>query len=44
MQGWIIVRDNPYFVVTGEDGKFDLHNLPTGKWEFAAWQSRRIPV
>ena len=30
MLGWILPRDNGYFAVTGDDGKFEIKNVPTG--------------
>lgn len=38
MHAWIGVVDNPYFAVTGPDGKFDLSNLPPGSYTIEAWQ------
>ncbi len=40
MRGWLLIRDNPYMAVTDEHGKFEIKNLPVGKWEFAFWQER----
>jgi hypothetical protein len=40
MKAWMISRNNPYFVVTGDDGTFKLENLPAGeglKLEFRVW-------
>ena len=38
MHAWIGVAENPYFAVTGEDGSFDLTNLPPGSYTIEAWQ------
>ncbi len=38
MHAWIAVVDNPYYAVTGPDGKFDLSNLPPGNYTIEAWQ------
>ncbi len=38
MHAWIGVVDNPYFAVTGADGKFELSNLPPGNYTLEAWQ------
>ncbi len=38
MKGWLIIRDTPYMAATDEDGKFEIKNLPTGKWRFMFWQ------
>lgn len=38
MHAWIGVVDNPYFEVTGSDGKFTLKNVPPGEYTIGAWQ------
>jgi len=38
MHAWIGVVDNPYFAVTGNDGKFELKNVPPGEYTIEAWQ------
>ncbi|MGH7136955.1 MAG: hypothetical protein ACREHD_14540 [Pirellulales bacterium] len=38
MKGYVFPRDNPYVAVTGEDGSFEIKNLPAGKHEFQVWQ------
>jgi hypothetical protein len=38
MHSWIGAVDNPYYAVTGVDGKFDLSNLPPGNYTIEAWQ------
>jgi plastocyanin len=38
MHAWVGVVDNPYYAVTGADGKFDLQNLPPGNYTVEAWQ------
>ncbi len=38
MRGYILPRDNPYAAVTGEDGTFEIKDLPAGTWEFQVWQ------
>ena len=38
MHSWIGAVDHPYFAVTGEDGSFDLPNLPPGNYTIEAWQ------
>lgn len=37
MKSYLLVRDNPYMAVTGEDGSFEIKNLPAGKHEFIFW-------
>ena len=37
MKAYMAVLSNPYFQVTGTDGKFDLKNLPPGTYTVVAW-------
>ena len=38
MKGWAVIHENPYMAVTDKDGKFEIKNLPVGKWQFMFWQ------
>ncbi len=40
MSAWIAVFDHPYFSVTGDDGTFDIKNLPDGTWTLQAWHEK----
>lgn len=40
MRGWIVVRDDPYMAISGEDGTFEIKNLPAGEHEFQFWHER----
>ena len=40
MRGYIAVFKHPYFVVTKEDGTFDLSNLPPGTYTIKAWHEK----
>jgi plastocyanin len=40
MQAWVRVLDNPYFAVTGTDGRFVLHGLPPGTYTLKAWHEQ----
>lgn len=41
MKGYILPRDNPYFAVTGPDGKFEIKSLPAGMdLEFQVWHEK----
>ena len=37
MQGYVVVKDHPYFAITDENGHFEIKNLPTGDWSFQVW-------
>ncbi len=38
MSSWVIVRDNPYFAVTDENGKYTIKNVPPGTYKASVWQ------
>ncbi len=38
MHAWIGSVAHPYFAVTGEDGSFQLRNVPPGNYTIEAWQ------
>lgn len=41
MAAYLLPRRDPYFAVTGEDGSFEIANLPAGeKIEFQVWHER----
>lgn len=41
MNAWMLTRKDPYFAVTGPDGKFSIPNLPAGvELEFRVWQEK----
>ena len=40
MKGWVVVRDNPYAAVTGEDGSFTIEKLPAGEVELQFWHEK----
>jgi plastocyanin len=37
MKGSIRVFDHPYFAITDKDGKFEIKDLPAGKWRVVYW-------
>ena len=37
MGGVIMVLDNPFFAMTGDDGKFSIPNVPPGKYTLKTW-------
>ncbi|MEJ7594772.1 MAG: hypothetical protein WKF77_24870 [Planctomycetaceae bacterium] len=40
MKAWLIVADHPYVAVTGNDGSFEIRNVPAGEWKFRFWHER----
>lgn len=40
MEAYLGVVDHPYFVVTSEDGSFEIDNLPPGDYVIEAWHER----
>ncbi len=37
MKSYVNVLDHPFFIVTGDDGTFELGKLPPGEYELEAW-------
>jgi hypothetical protein len=37
MNGEMIVAPHPYYAVTGQDGNFEITQVPTGDYEIVAW-------
>jgi hypothetical protein len=44
MEGWIYVADNPYYAVTGADGKFSIADVPPGDYTLVAVQPHTGPI
>lgn len=44
MFAWVTVVDNPYFAVTGKDGKFTIKNVPAGKYKIVALHRKAAPT
>lgn len=40
MTGYVVVTDNPFWAITGEDGSFTLKNVPPGSYTVTAWHER----
>lgn len=38
MEGYIMVFDHPFFVVTGDDGSFEIKGVPAGTQKLVVWQ------
>ncbi len=39
-KAYLLVRDNPYFAISRDDGRFELAGLPVGRWELQLWHER----
>jgi plastocyanin len=39
MEGWIYPVDNPFYALTDKNGKFEIVNIPPGKYRVSAWHS-----
>lgn len=37
MQAWLLAQSHPYMAASGEDGSFEIKNIPAGKHEFQFW-------
>jgi len=37
MRAWIVVRDNPYFAVSDDEGRFRIGEIPPGRYRVVAW-------
>jgi plastocyanin len=40
MGGWFVITDNPYYVVTDENGMFKLTDVPAGEYELKVWHEK----
>ncbi len=40
MSSYIVVKGNPYFAVTDENGRFKIENVPAGSYKIEAWQEK----
>lgn len=40
MSSFIVVKPNPYFAVTDENGRFKIENVPAGTYKIEAWQEK----
>jgi Carboxypeptidase regulatory-like domain len=44
MEGWVYVVDNPYYAITGPDGKFSIPDVPPGNYKLVAIHSFTGPI
>jgi hypothetical protein len=42
MSAYLLIREDPYFAVSNEDGKFVIKNLPVGEHTFVVWSNKFI--
>jgi plastocyanin len=40
MAGYVSVTNHPFFAVTGDDGAFEIKNVPAGTYKFEAWHEK----
>ncbi len=40
MSAFVVVKANPYFCVTDENGRFKIENVPAGSYKIEAWQEK----
>jgi plastocyanin len=40
MDALILAKDHPYVVITSSNGKFEMKNVPAGKWKLQFWHQR----
>jgi plastocyanin len=40
MEAYVVVLQNPFFAVTGADGKFSIDNVPPGSYALAVWHAK----
>jgi len=40
MQAWLAVMPHPFFAVTGQDGQFEIKNVPDGTYQIEAWHEK----
>ena len=40
MSAYVVVKANPYFTVTDENGRFKIENVPAGSYKLEAWQEK----
>ena len=44
MRGWVYAVANPYFALTGEDGTFEITEVPPGEYTLVANQAYTGPM
>ena len=44
MTGGIFVADNPYYALTGDDGSYEIKDVPAGTYTIATWHQAAGPL
>jgi hypothetical protein len=44
MTGGIFVAENPYYAITGDDGSYEIKDVPTGTYTVATWHQTAGPL
>lgn len=44
MRGGIFVAENPYWALTGKDGRYEIKDVPPGTYQIATWHEEGGPV
>jgi plastocyanin len=40
MEGYVVVLQNPFFAVTGADGRYKIENVPAGNYTVGVWHPK----
>ena len=40
MVSYVVVAKSPFFAVSGEDGRFEIKNVPPGRYTIEAWHEK----
>jgi plastocyanin len=40
MEGYVVVLQNPYFAVSGKDGRYTINDVPAGSYTLAVWHQK----
>jgi hypothetical protein len=40
MNGWVVVLDHSYFAITGQDGTYEIPDVPPGTYKLTAWHEK----
>jgi hypothetical protein len=44
MTGGIFVASNPYYALTGDDGSYEIKDVPPGSYTIATWHQAAGPL